>query len=233
MPDRIENLATWSASPGRAATNTLMAGFAARMRGPGGYYNLGNLIGFVTGVTQVVLSRGAAPGVADTLALGLRDHFLGSPAAAALSVAMVIFFISGEVYYHAWRADAGPNLARVRLGDLLSTFGALALAVSLVLVGNVLLAVTSTVLLAGGKLGSALMPKASWILRVPGLPPFDPFRMAVVASRLPAFLAIGVVLLSPVIAGAPNSAGLLSQQLILLVCYTLWTRADLLLLRAR
>jgi len=233
MLDRIENFVAPPASPGHPATTTLTAGLAARMRGPGGYYNLGNLIGLVTGVTQVILSRSAAPGVSDNLMLALRDHFLGSPAAAALSVAMVIFFIGGEVYYHAWRADGGPNLTRVRHGDLLSTFGALALAVSLVLVGNVLLAVTSTVLLAGGKLGSALMPGASWILRVPGLPPFDPFRLAVVASRLPAFLAIGVALLSPALSGAPTSAGLVTQQLILLLCYTLWTRADILLLRAR
>jgi len=232
MPDRIEHLAVRPATPSRADTWKLMTGVAARMRGPGGYYNLGNLIGLTTGIAQVVMSRGAVPGGTGALVLGLRDHFLGSPTATALSLAMVIFFISGEVYYHAWRAVGGANLARVRLGDLLSTFGALALAVSLVLVGNVLLAITSTLLLAGGKLGSALMSGASWILRFPGLPPFDPFRIAVVASRLPAFLAIGVALLSPLISGAPTSTGVVTQQIILFVCYGLWTRADLLLFKA-
>jgi hypothetical protein len=232
MPDRIEPLAMRPATPSRAGTPTLVTGVAARLQGPGGYYNLGNLTGLITGIAQVVTSRGTVPGGAGTVVVGLRDHFLGSPAATALSVAMVIFFISGEVYHHAWRGAGGPNPARVRLGDLLSTFGALALAVSLVLVGNVLLAVTSTVLLAGGKLGSALMPQASWILRVPGLPAFDPFRIAVLASRLPAFLAIGVALLSPLISGAPASTAVVTQQVTLLVCYGLWTRADLLLFRA-
>ena len=87
-------------------------------------------------------------------------------------------------------------------------------------------------LLVGGKLGSACMPTASWILRVPGVPPFDPFRVAVVLSRFPALVAIAGGLVATLAADVPAS-GVLIQQATLLLCYSLWLRADLMLFRAR
>lgn len=195
----------------------------ARMQGPGGYYNLGNVIGLTTGIVAVLLAPRA--GEAETAFGAVIAHLAGSAAAATLSLALIIFFISGEVYFRAWRASP-PRIALVRLGDLLSAAGALTLAVSLALLGDVALAIVSTVLLAGGKLGSAAMPRAEWIVSPPGLPTFDPFRWSVILSRLPAILGlVGAIFL----ASAP--LGVTAQQSILLGCYLLWLRADWLLLR--
>ena len=100
------------------------------------------------------------------------------------------------------------------------------LAVSLALLGDIALAILSTVLLAGGKLGSAAMPRAEWIVDLPGLSKFDPFRWSVILSRLPAILGLVVAIF---LASAP--IGVTLQQSILLGCYLLWLRADWLLLR--
>jgi len=206
---------------------------AARMNGPGGYYNLGNVIGFVVGAKQAVLAGGSSSdGTAAAPLAQLGAYLAGSPSAVALSTAMVIFFVSGEVYFKAWREADRPNLTLVRLGDLLSTIAGSVLCVALVLVGTGALGLASTVLLVGGKLGSALMPTASWIVRPPGLPAFDPFRVAVVASRIPALFGIAGALAWSVVATA-DVPGDLVQQVTLLVCYALWLRADLLLFRAR
>lgn len=202
------------------------------MQGPGGYYNLGNPIGLVSGLVQAIVGGAANAGEAAGPGAGIQDHVLGSPAAVALSMATILLFIGAELYHQAWRAAAGTDPALLRCGDLFAAFGALALAVSLACVGNVALALTAAVLHAAGRLGSVLMPRAQWILRAPGLPPFDPFRIAVVASRLPAVLAIAFALFPPVLAGTPAPADVATQQAILLPC-ALWTRADLLLLRAR
>lgn len=223
-------------SPTQAAPSFLRPwsdALAARMNGPGGYYNLGNVIGFVVGATQAVLAGGASvdnTGASPLAQLGA--YIAGSPSALALSAAMVIFFVSGEVYFKAWRDADRPDLALVRLGDLLSTIAAAVLCVALVLVGSGALGVISTVLLVGGKLGSALMPTASWIVRPPGLPAFDPFRVAVVISRVPALLGIGGALVWSVVAAAIEPGDLV-QQITLVVCYSLWLRADLMLFRAR
>lgn len=206
-------------------------GLRLRMQGPGGYYNLGNIIGFVVGAAQALLADRPAEADASLFA-AMGEHLAGSSSAVALSVAMVLFFASGEVYHKAWETSRQPRIRLVRLGDLLSAIAALVLCVSLVLVGNVALGLLSSALLVGGKLGSAFMPSASWIIRPPYTPPFDPFRIAVVASRLPALLAISVVLVTSLVSGA-QSPDVLLQQLTLLVCYGLWLRADLMLFRAR
>ncbi|SCX86168.1 hypothetical protein [Paracoccus tibetensis] len=210
-----------------ARRRALPEGLVRRMQGPGGYYNIGNILAFtVSAALAIRAGQGAeAPG---GLLPAIREFLIGSPSATAISVAMLIFFVSGEAYFRAWRQPGGPSIGAIRLGDGLSAVAAIFLCVSLVLIGNAALGIASTLLLLGGKLGSALRPDASLILRLGGLPAFDPFRLAVVASRLPALIGVGAGLLA---GDAP--AAVLTQQATLLVCYALWLRADLMLSRLR
>ncbi len=204
----------------------------ARMRGPGGYYNIGNVLGLATGVG---LQLAAMPGSgASSVWSALRQYFAGSPGAVALTGAMLIFLTSGEFYHRAWARGFPPDLRLNRIADFLSALGALALSVALIAFGQPLLAVTSGILLAGGKFGSTLAcneyaPPDAVRFAWP-----DRFRTAVLISRVPAILAVlaelGVVLYR---FDAETPAAAVIAPLSLFVCYLLWTRADLLLFGAR
>lgn len=208
---------------GHGRAEASLDGLIRRMRGPGGYYNIGNVLALAMAVAPAIRTGGAPGGAA---LASVRDALIGSPAAAAITVAMLIFFAGGEAYFRAWRQPEAPALHLIRLGDGLSALAAVFLCISLMLLGNAALGIASTLLLVAGKLGSALSPGASLILRPRGLPPFDPFRLSVILSRLPALLGIGAGL-----AAGDAPAAILTQQASLLVCYALWLRADLLLLR--
>ena len=61
------------AAPGASASSALRA----RMRGPGGYYNIGNVLGLATGIG---LQLAAMPGSGDaSVRAALRQYFIGSP----------------------------------------------------------------------------------------------------------------------------------------------------------
>jgi hypothetical protein len=146
---------------------------------------------------------------------------------------MLIFLASGECYHRAWLHGFPPNDPMNRAGDLLSGFGALALSVALVAFGQPLLALTSGVLLAGGKFGS-LFARNEYAPRGPGRSAWpDRFRTAVLISRVPAILAVlaelGVVLVNY---GPETPAAAVIAPLSLFICYLLWSRADLLLFGA-
>lgn len=210
----------------RTGPDAALDGLISRMKGPGGYYNLGNALAFGMGAAQAIRVGGTGQATDGSLLLSIREFLAGSPSATAITVAMLIFFVSGEAYYRAWRQQAHPKVHLIRLGDAISALAAVFLCVSLVLIGNAALGIASTLLLLGGKLGSALRPGASLILRLRGMPSFDPFRVAVVLSRVPALVGIGAGL-----AAGEASAAVLPQQAILLICYALWLRADLMLFR--
>jgi hypothetical protein len=196
------------------------------MTGPGGYYNVGNALALLAGLGVQIADVGSDAHAPGGLAAAIGDYFAGSPGATALSVAMLIFFASGEMYHRAWAAGFPPDLRANRWGDLLSGVGALALTVALAAFGDVLLAAVSGVLLAGGKLGSALVPEDYAAPRRDPLA--DAFRIAVLGSRAPAVVAMALQLAAAI--GAPRadlSAAVMSG--VMLVCYLLWARADLLL----
>src|SRR5208337_4968623 len=127
----------------------------SRLRGPGGLYNLGNLLGFSAGmfVTFLVAAE-STDSVSNVVSIGMR-YVAGSPAAVALAIATAIFFWSGEAYHRAWSNGYPPNQKLTQLGDLSSGFGAIALGAGLYLLSNPLLAATSGLLHAAGKFGSA------------------------------------------------------------------------------
>lgn len=201
---------------------------AARLSGPGGYYNAGNALGFVVGLFLAVrLAPGDEnAGVLTSLEAAGR-HLAGDWSAAALTVATVVFFWSGEVYRRAW--DGGsPDEAGIRRGDLLSGAGCLALAASLLLLGNPILAAISGLLSAGGKFGNAFRLGANghgpFGLKLPQL-----FRAAVLVSRLPA-IGIAVIEIARVLGGThADLFHALAIPVTLFVCCLLWSRADILL----
>lgn len=215
------------------ATGAAFGALTARLKGPGGYYNIGNVIGLLTGI-GLEIAAVAGSGGAVSIPAALRAHFIGSPGAVALSVAMVIFLASGECYHRAWSRGFPPNLSMNRAGDFLSVLGALALSVALVAFGQPLLAATSGILLAGGKFGS-LFAKDEYAPRGPGHSAWpDRFRTAVLISRVPAILAVLAELATVLRGFGPATpAAAVIAPLSLFVCYLLWTRADLLLFGAR
>ncbi len=201
-----------------------------RTAGPGGFYNLGNAVALGTGIA-LQLRTASATGTGVSRAL--LAYFVGSPSATALTVATVVFFVSGEVYHRAWQAGTEPNPALLRRGDFLSAVGAVALGIGLLLLDQPLLAAFSGLLHALGKLGNSLpaverMRDRFWPRHLP-----DPFRLSVVVSRLPALLATGLALLAA-IAGwtLGNSEPDVAASSGLIVAYLLWTKADVMLLRA-
>jgi hypothetical protein len=196
---------------------------AARLHGPGGLYNIGNFLGLAAGIT-VQIAHSADSGAAKALV----DYLAGDVSAFMLTLATLVFFVSGEAYHRAWQYGYPPDKRLNRLGDLLSAVGALALGVALLKLGQPFLAATAGLLHAAGKLSSAICKSDAasgtdwpWI-----------FRASVLVSRVPAMLAALIELLGHLTAlthGGPTLPALMPATL--LVCYVLWAKADLLLFR--
>ncbi len=207
------------------ATSTIAIprALAGRLRGPGGLYNLGNALGLLSGLSlHVVATLGqGGPDLQQGLA-AVADYLAGSASAVALTLAMLIFFWSGEHYHRAWDRGFPPDPVLNRSGDLSSGLGALVLGLGLFLMGDPLLAATAGLLHAFGKFGSALPHAVQHTLH---LTP-RACRRIVVVSRIPAVVL--VVLSLEQAASAEAAFGALS----LLGCYALWLWADLILLRA-
>jgi hypothetical protein len=186
-----------------------------RLTGPGGLYNLGNAFGLLTGLALYLAASSGGNGP-------WWDYFVGSPAALALTVSMVVFYVSGEAYHQAFAGPGAPDLARLRTGDLLSGHGAVMLGVGLLFLDQPVLAATAGALHALGKYGSVLVPPvAHWSALCRG---------AVVLSRVPA-VAATLLALGQVAGELPLlSVGVLTP-ITMLVCYGLWLVADVLLLR--
>lgn len=196
------------------------------MQGPGGFYNLGNAFGLLTGVLLHVAQLSAFSGVTGSL-YAVTDYLAGSASAIALTLSMLIFFWSGELYYRAWSNGFPPVTRLNQGGDLWSCWGALVLGVGLLLLGQPILALTAGLMHGVGKLGSA------WSMRVPNWwrshwPDF--WRTMVLLSRFPALIAVLLELSAHVVQGSVTSAAGLGP-LTLLVCYLLWVKADLMLFR--
>lgn len=193
--------------------------FAQRLSGPGGLYNLGNALGLLGGVSFHVA---AATAVGITGWAAFADYFVGSLGATAITLAMLIFFWSGEQYHKAWAHGAPPDARLNRLGDVSSGWGALMLGLGLFLMGHPVLAATAGLMHAAGKFGSALPGPVQARLPVgPGV-----FRGVVVASRLPALAAVLIELTQ---AGDVES---LAANALLVLCYGLWLKADVALMRS-
>lgn len=186
-----------------------------RLSGPGGLYNPGNALGLVGGLGFHLAAQPGTGGVGGAV----LAYFAGSGGALAISLAMLIFFWSGEQYHRAWSRGGPPDARLNRRGDVSSGWGALMLGLGLLLTGQPVLAASSGLLHAAGKFGSALPAKVQSAL------PFGPglCRGAVVASRLP---ALALVLVEAEAGTQPLGAAAL-----LTGCYLIWLTADLRLMR--
>ena len=199
--------------------------------GPGGLYNVGNVIALATGVgVQVAAASGGGRDASDAIVEGLRAYLLGSPGATALTLAILIFIVAGEMYRRAWSNGLPPNRILNRRGDLLSAGAAIVLTIALATFGDIILALASGLLLAAGKLGSALVPE-NVAAAEPGPWPRR-FRLLVIASRVPALASLAIQ--SAVLFTSHDTApgGSLVLTPVTLVCFVLWTRADMLLMRS-
>jgi hypothetical protein len=202
------------------------------MSGPGGYYNSGNALGLIVGLTIQIATVPVGLHEGGAVATAVMDYFAGSHGAVALTLSTLVFFWGGEAYHRAWARPDAPDPALNRLGDFLSGVGAIGLGIALLLLGDTLLAATSGLLHALGKFGSTFHRPGTPVPIWPAAWP-DPFRSAVLASRVPAILATAVALgsaLRHVWSG--GSFATLAMPLTLLGCYLLWTKADLLLFGA-
>lgn len=191
---------------------------AARLDGPGGYYNIGNVLGLAVGLgIQISLS-------VDGAAKAIIDYLVGNPAALCISIATLIFTISGEAYHRAW-AQGAPPIARLNtIGDVLSGAGALWLGLALLLLGQPFLAATAGLMHAFGKFGSAMLDPAVKHAERRGML----FRKIVLYSRVPALVAMSVELVQSL------QQGHVAQMFMsgtLIACYLLWAKADILLMK--
>ncbi|QPC92002.1 hypothetical protein [Mesorhizobium sp. INR15] len=202
-----------------------------RMSGPGGAYNIGNLIGLCQGIgAQLLVSRDPnqlpwadAPSV-------IGHYLTGNFAAVAMTTATAIFFASGEVYHHAWNGRRRPSETVNRLGDFLSGVGAVCLGLALFELGHPFLALTSGLLHCVGKFGSACHRSGVPIFGMPVRGP-DPFRAMVLLSRVPAIMAAVSGLYASLFGIEGGQPQHWSTPASLLACYLLWSWADLLLFR--
>jgi hypothetical protein len=193
---------------------------SARLQGPGGTYNLGNGIALLAGITLHAPATGASASVLGTT----FDYLAGSGSALALTFASLVFFWSGEVYHRAFTNGDTPDQAGKRFGDFLSGVGAIALGVSLLMIGDPMMAFFAGLLHATAKFGSAFQkPDASTSAA---------WRFTVLASRAPAILA-ALVGISAAVPLAMSGAGWVAAAapLAILVCTLIWAKADLMLLR--
>lgn len=205
--------------------SALARSISSRLKGPGGYYNLGNLLGLSVSLSLQLANALSGPG--EGAASVLHNFFFGSPAAVALTLATVIFLIGGEIYRAAWSNGAPPDKRLNRTADLVSAVGATMLSVSLLLMGQTFLALVSGLLIAGGKLGSALTGDDPneiplWPLHWP-----DPLRGAVLVGRIPGLAAVVSGLFAALASGHLID---IVQPATLVVCYLLWIKADVMLI---
>jgi hypothetical protein len=191
---------------------------------------MGNLLGLVAGTAvQIIYAAGDGPIGLSQSARATFEQFAGSPSAVALSLAMLVFFWSGEVYHRAWSGGFPPDAHLNRLGDWLSGVGAIFLGVGLLITGHPFLAATAGLLHAIGKFGSAWAGPLATSLWPPTWP--DLWRSLVLASRVPALLA---AFMSLVTEASANGAGIgMITPLTLIMCYLLWIKADILLFESK
>lgn len=196
--------------------------FQSRLSGPGTLYNIGNILALLSGILVQVASAWDQSNIGTAVYL----HLMGSPGALWLTGSMLVFLIAGEFYHRAWQGThlADPRL--VQMGDLFSAVAAMALTVALVWLGDTAIALLAGVLLAGGKLGAAILPtfnfsQAAQTERA--------LRIIVVISRAPSITALAFTIAQGLQKGNMLEEVVLPSAMI--VCFLLWLWADLLLLR--
>lgn len=210
----------------RGPKTTTRASFIDEIRerttGPGGVYNLGNIIALTGGIAVQVIGTSGDVGFSTIV----MNYLFGNPGASCLTLAMIIFFISGEAYHRAWRDAENPILKLNRWGDFLQGIAGVVLTVALVAFGNTFLAISAGLLLVVGKFGSAAFPETDQHTEA-GKQFAWACRVMVVVSRFPSLGALGVSLVAFALSGGDLAAVLMAG--LMFICYLIWLSADYLL----
>lgn len=191
---------------------------------PGMLYNLGNALGFIAGL-GVALAVDVSHDESAAAWSRAIAHIAGSPAAAALTGASIVFFVGGLAYTKAWTNGAPPDARLNRQGDLLSGVGAVLLGSGLIMMGNLWLAASAGVLHAAGKFGSALGGAATG---QGSLGYADLCKDIVLASRVPAILVGAAALWGQLMVLESPQELVLSLSFV--ACCLIWGAADWMLL---
>jgi hypothetical protein len=202
-----------------------------RIKGPGGLYNAGNLLGLSASLAVAAVEAPGGHALADAVT-AVWGALAGNPASAALTVATLIFLWSGEHYHRAWLSGFPPDVRMNQAADLSSGFGAVALGLGLALLADPILAVSSGALHAAGKFGSALGPRGDRRMIGHVFSLDDIYRGLVVVSRAPA-IAITLWQIGGIVFLDVDAA--MDRRLLLVTMlgsYCLWAAADLLLMQA-
>lgn len=214
-PDRVRH--------GPVRQRKIIAALRRRAVGPGGLYNVGNIIALLGGITIQSMAVDQDKSLNEIVV----QYLFGSPAASYLSLAVLIFLLSGEVYHRAWSQSGEKASRMVRLGDGLSGVAAVVLTVALVQVGDAILGLVGGAMLIIGKFGTAILPERP---NAPSLATKSTklLRFLVVASRGPSLVALGVTIFVLATDGILAEAAMPS---LMVLCYLLWLWADILLMR--
>ncbi len=93
-------------------SRSIFSALHVRMQGPGGLYNIGDVLGFGVGLAVGIAG---ARGRQD-IASAAENFVAGSPAAVAFTAATAIFLWSGEQYHQAWKNGFPPDPREEPLG---------------------------------------------------------------------------------------------------------------------
>ncbi|MEM7644798.1 MAG: hypothetical protein AAF366_20100 [Pseudomonadota bacterium] len=163
-----------------------------------------------------------------SLSAAIQGYLFGSPAASWLTLAILTFLIAGEAYHRAWTGRTMPDARLTRMGDAISAVGAVFLSFSLASSGSLFLAFVAGLMLAAGKLGTAILPIVP-IRQEQAIGIDRTLRWIVVASRIPSLLTLAMGLVALHADGLIFRHGALPG--IMIVCFLLWVAADVALMK--
>ena len=223
MENSLEKVHKMSGRPALVAEATAIKvnWLTARLTGPGGNYNIGNIIAlFGCAAVQVAQSPSGQSSRDAVIAF-----LFGSPGASWLTISMIVFLVAGEAYHRALVAGCLETGRLIRLGDALSGVASVALMVALIHFGDTTMAVVAGTLLAGGKFGTALLPRSGGTGSTHWPRAEACFRWIVVLSRFPSLAALSLEILRAFFAAGPVQTMIMPA--LMTFCFLLWLRADL------
>lgn len=196
----------------------------ARLTGPGGLHNIGNLTALFGGLVVFTASAWQELPLQEILV----TYFAGNFGTSSLTLSMIIFLFAGEYYHRACNSDNQVKQDLLRMGDLLSAIAAIISTFALVSFGQTDIAMFAGSLLVVGKMGTALSSEQSSGTDTK-IDKAKIFRSIAIVSRFPSIIALAYAALEK--SETANQANEHAIGVIMLVCYVLWLMGDILLLK--